>query len=103
MPNIEKKCITCANVAKCDWECRQCLSRKDYSNWKPRYPDYWKNISAIKDAQTAKGVNEYGQTLEENTDLAPIERLTMLEEELIDGLMYIEHLKESLRKYKVWQ
>jgi hypothetical protein len=37
----------------------------------------------------------YGQGLESNP--MPIEmRLTYLQEELIDGLMYIEHIKEWL-------
>lgn len=56
---------------------------------------YWDNISSLQLKQTAKGVATYGQTLEENTELDADQRLTYLEEELIDGLMYIEHIKAN--------
>lgn len=59
-------------------------------------PDYWERITEIKNRQTGKGLNTYGMTLEQNTAINPIERLEMIEEELIDALMYIEHLKEAL-------
>lgn len=59
---------------------------------------YWDNICEMQKRQTEKGIRTYGQTLEENTALTPIERLEYLEEELIDGLMYIEHIKESFKK-----
>lgn len=58
---------------------------------------YWERVSAIQEKQTAKGIKTYGQTLEDNTGMSPIDRLEYLEEELVDALMYIEHLKESLR------
>lgn len=102
MPNSEKKCATCSHCDVIGFN-NTCISCKDFSNWQSKYPDYWARISAIKDKQTSKGVEEYGQTLEENTDISPIERLTMLEEELIDGLMYIEHLKECIGEYGVWR
>ena len=60
--------------------------------------DYWKNITEIKDKQTKKGIDTYGQTLEENTAMSIIERLEYLEEELVDGLMYIEHIKEKVKR-----
>lgn len=58
--------------------------------------NYWNNICEMQKKQTEKGIRTYGQTLEENTSMSAIERLEYLEEELIDGLMYIEHLKELL-------
>ena len=58
--------------------------------------DYWKNITEIKNKQTEKGVREYGQTLEENKSIPTIERITMVEEEMVDALMYLEHLKAVL-------
>ena len=58
--------------------------------------NFWENINSIQARQTAKGIATYGQTLEENTDLSDIQMLTMLEEELIDGLMYLEGLKYKL-------
>lgn len=56
---------------------------------------YWERICAIADKQRAKGVATYGQGLEDNP-MKIIERLEYLEEELIDGLYYIEHVKEWL-------
>jgi hypothetical protein len=60
-------------------------------------PDYWAEICKIQSRQTEKGVKKYGRRLEDNHDLTMIERLEYLEEELIDGLMYIEHIKAALR------
>ena len=57
---------------------------------------YWDNICKMQEKQTVKGLATYGQTLEENTELSMTERLTYLEEELIDALMYIEHIKVLL-------
>jgi hypothetical protein len=61
-------------------------------------PDYWANVCEIQKRQTKKGVEKYGRRLEDNEDLGVIERLEYLEEELIDGLMYIEHIKAIFRK-----
>lgn len=58
--------------------------------------DYWKNICDMQKKQTEKGINKYGQTLEENTSMTIGERLEYLQEELIDALMYIEHIKERI-------
>ena len=58
---------------------------------------YWDNICEMQRKQTEKGIKTYGQTLEENTGLSPVERITMLQEELIDGLMYLEHLKAGVK------
>lgn len=56
---------------------------------------YWQNIQDIADRQRQKGIDTYGQGLEENpADM--VTRLTYLEEELIDALMYIEWIKEKL-------
>lgn len=57
---------------------------------------YWDNITAMYNRQRAKGIKTYGQTLEENNSLSDIEKLEYLEEELIDGLMYIEHIKAKM-------
>lgn len=64
-------------------------------------PDYWANVCEIQERQTEKGLSKYGQRLEDNESLSPIERLEYLEEELIDGLMYIEHIKAAFRKSEV--
>jgi hypothetical protein len=67
----------------------------------PERPDYWANVCEIQKRQTEKGLSKYGQRLEDNESLSPIERLEYLEEELIDGLMYIEHIKAAFRKSEV--
>lgn len=53
---------------------------------------YWKAIEALAERQRAKGISKYGQGLEMNP-MGIIDRLTYLEEELVDGLFYIEHIK----------
>lgn len=58
--------------------------------------DYWQNICNIQQRQTDKGIQHYGQRLEDNEDMSVLDGLTYLEEELIDALMYIEHLKKVL-------
>nr|WP_302596960.1 nucleoside triphosphate pyrophosphohydrolase family protein [uncultured Cellulosilyticum sp.] len=55
--------------------------------------NYWSNICKMQQKQTQKGIEKYGQILEENLELSWEERLTYLQEELIDGLMYLEHAK----------
>lgn len=56
---------------------------------------YWERICALSEKQRAKGIETYGQGLESNP-MAIKDRLEYLEEELIDGLMYIEHIKAWL-------
>ena len=56
---------------------------------------YWKRICELSDKQRATGIRTYGKGLEDNP-LSAEERLTYLEEELIDGLMYIEHIKAGM-------
>lgn len=56
---------------------------------------YWQNIQAIADRQRQKGIDTYGQGLEANPADIMI-RMTYLEEELVDALMYIEWSKDYL-------
>jgi TFIIF-interacting CTD phosphatase-like protein len=56
---------------------------------------YWERICAIADKQRKKGIDTYGQGLEANKQNA-ITKIDYIEEELIDALMYLEWLKESL-------
>ena len=56
---------------------------------------YWKRICGLSERQRAKGMETYGKGLEDNP-LSAVERLTYLEEELIDSLMYIEHIKAGM-------
>ena len=62
--------------------------------------DYWRNICEMQKRQTEKGIEHYGQPLEDNTSMTIFDRLEYLEEELIDGLMYIEHIKEKLYQFR---
>lgn len=57
--------------------------------------DYWANISAINERQTAKGLGKYGQPLEENVTLTRVQRIEHAQEEAIDMLKYLEHLKAT--------
>lgn len=59
---------------------------------------YWQNVTDIQERQTKKGIASYGQRLEDEKNLSVDEVLTYYEEELIDALMYIEHVKTKLRK-----
>ena len=58
--------------------------------------NYWENVSKINERQEAKGLDKYGQSLESNTALTTAQRIEHLQEELIDGLKYAEHLKTIL-------
>lgn len=58
---------------------------------------YWQRITAIAEKQMAKGMSKYGQGLEANpADI--LERINHLQEELIDGLMYCEWIKEWVQE-----
>lgn len=56
---------------------------------------YWNNITEIAKKQRAKGIETYGKGLEAN-DKPTVERITYIEEELVDALMYLEWLKEKI-------
>ena len=56
---------------------------------------YWERICKLSEKQRAKGMETYGQGLENNS-AAIIERINHLEEELIDALMYCEWIKDGL-------
>lgn len=58
---------------------------------------YWDNITALADRQREKGIKTYGRGLEDDT-AGIIIRLERIEEELIDALMYIEHLKDGMKE-----
>lgn len=58
--------------------------------------NYWQNVCELNEKQDRKGVEKYGQTLEENVTLSTEQRIEHLQEELIDALKYCEHLKVSV-------
>ena len=78
-------------------DCPEYILREWYDllTGKSNVNPYWERICKLSDKQRAKGLETYGQGLEMNP-LTIMERLTYLEEELIDGLMYIEHIKAWL-------
>ena len=89
------------NCNEFETPCLACKYNNGYEdNFVPRdtteKPEYWSNICEMQKRQTEKGIKTYGQTLEDNQDMNIIQRLEYLEEELIDGLMYIEHIKDKL-------
>lgn len=56
---------------------------------------YWQRICDMADRQRAKGLKTYGQGLEMNpVDI--LKRIEHLQEELIDGLMYCEWIKDKI-------
>ena len=60
----------------------------------------WERINFKSERQRAKGIEEYGKGLED--DQADVfTRLDRIEEELIDALMYIEHLRDKLKELKL--
>lgn len=56
---------------------------------------YRDKIVELIDQQRAKGLKKYGQTLEENTTLTTAQRIEHAQEELVDALQYLEHLKAA--------
>lgn len=61
---------------------------------------YWERVCRLSEQQREKGISKYGYGLENNP--APIlERITHIQEELIDGLMYLEWLKDALAEGEV--
>lgn len=67
-----------------------------YKNEASSKSHYWENICKIADKQRKKGIETYGQGLEDNTwDIE--KRIQYLEEELVDALMYCEWIKEGIK------
>ncbi len=58
---------------------------------------YWERITEMSNRQREKGIKTYGQGLEMFTTPDAIKRIEYIQEELIDGLMYLEWLKEILK------
>ena len=56
---------------------------------------YWDRITKLAQKQRDKGMNKYNIGLEDNQEEV-ISRIQYIQEELIDGLMYLEWLKEGL-------
>lgn len=82
-------CVMCGEeIPEGGQVCPICLKNTETSY-------YWDNVCKIQARQTEKGIKTYGQRLEDNTGMSVNDRLEYYEEELIDALMYIEHLKKA--------
>lgn len=98
-----KYCYDCEYARKKidDYPCRICYAngRCMFKEAKKENQDanYWQKVCEINERQERKGVEKYGQTLEENVTLSAEQRIEHLEEELIDALKYCEHLKVTFR------
>lgn len=90
-----KSCQNCDNRNKPTILCETCVIRDGTpTNW-TESNIYWERICRLSEKQRTKGMQKYGYGLEDNPMVIE-ERLTYLQEELVDALMYIEHIKEWL-------
>lgn len=62
---------------------------------------YRNNIIDKLDKQIQKGIDKYGSTLEQNEWFTAMDRLTYLQEELIDALVYTEHIIAKLEELNI--
>lgn len=97
---MEKHCGTClfGVLLASDFPCFMCYGESMWEPWEPgkRNP-YWERITALAEQQREKGMSKYGQGLEANpADI--LARINHLQEELIDGLMYCEWIKEWVQE-----
>ena len=97
MTKEEQVCANCKykSVLPCLKPCVICLDVGTRLLWEPEANPYWERIEALAERQRAKGMETYGQGLEDNPAQMRA-RIEHLEEELIDGLMYCEWIKAKL-------
>ena len=95
-----KDCFTCKHRQKSPLKapCLGCWLLPGHEAYEEHNP-YWERICKLSERQRRKGMETYGKGLEDNP-LSITERITYLEEELIDALMYIEHIKAYLEDGK---
>ena len=97
---MEKHCVNCRYglLSASDFPCFKCHGESEWVPWEPGKRNlYWERITAIAEKQRAKGMSKYGQGLEANpADI--LERINHLQEELIDGLMYCEWIKDWVQE-----
>ncbi len=91
--NVVRPCSDGSMWETADGACAACWDRK-IPGYDPAI-EYWSNISALNERQTAKGIEKYGVRLEDNTTLSREQRVEHVQEELIDALKYLEHLKTT--------
>ena len=94
-----KACRTC-NHHKKTFEQHPCAECDNFSLWEGKDENpYWERICKLSERQRRKGMETYGQGIESNP-MSIGERLTYLEEELIDALMYCEHIRAWIDEMK---
>ena len=112
---LNHKCDVCELCNTDDWGTpflpaghpyKRCLNIKEASNKDldralkligfDKDNPYWKRINKLAKKQREKGILTYGQGLEDNIIPDAVERISYIEEELIDALMYCEWLKDKL-------
>ena len=90
-PADNPECLVCMGTdGKPNWVSREAVKKTVSSSGNP----YWERICILAEEQRAKGLETYGQGLE-NNPAGIVERINHLQEELIDGLMYCEWIKEK--------
>lgn len=94
-----KMCRTCKHYKNTFEQppCTDCMLKGNMVAWESNEEEnpYWERICKLSERQRAKGMETYGQGLE-NNPAALVERINHLEEELIDSLYYLEWIKEKL-------
>ena len=88
------------------WDCKRCGTAGEVSIpveevekeelFLAERKTYWDRISDMNERQVRKGVSKYGDILENNTTMPTDQRIEHIEEEMIDALNYLEHLKVVL-------
>ena len=88
------------------WDCKRCNTEGEVSIpvediereelFLLKRKSYWDSITEMNDRQEAKGLSKYGQRLEENADMPNVQRIEHAQEEAIDLLKYLEHLKDTV-------
>ena len=81
-------------IAEAAWKAGEIVM--DEENKREVDPVYAQRIEEKIRQQVRKGKKKYGVTLDQNRTLTTAQRIEHLEEELIDGLMYCEHLTEAV-------
>lgn len=102
---MRTNCVECehSKLDDAEFPCSECknnpltISDDDMFMKRAEKSVYAENVCAMIFKQMNKGVSKYGVLLEDNTTLSGEQRIEHLEEELIDGLMYCQHLKNSMR------
>lgn len=87
----EASCLSIMNATEGELDWALHLINEPHNN------PYWERITRIANRQRRKGIDTYGQGVEDYITPDAIERIEYIQEELVDALMYLEWLKEKLK------